>query len=173
MIYSENTPTLVKHFEGLHDGDLSLIGLQPKRCPAGIWTAGYGRALRNPDTGKFLKADEEYPMALAQVNGGLTEAEALEWLREDLDKTASQLQKLEHLTEYQFGAVVSLAYNIGVWNFQQSTLLKYLGQGEMKLAAAEFLRWDKATVKGKKQALKGLTLRREAEKRLFETGLFP
>ena len=29
---------LIKHFEGLHDGDLKKIGLQPKKCPAGIWT---------------------------------------------------------------------------------------------------------------------------------------
>ena len=32
---------LVKHFESLHDGDLTMIGLQPKLCPAGIWKAGY------------------------------------------------------------------------------------------------------------------------------------
>ena len=30
--------SLIKHFEGLHDGDLKKIGLQPKKCPAGIWT---------------------------------------------------------------------------------------------------------------------------------------
>ena len=38
---------LVKSFEGIHDGDLTVIGLQPKMCPAGIWTVGYGRALRS------------------------------------------------------------------------------------------------------------------------------
>ena len=36
---------LIKEFEGLHDGDLSIIGLQPKMCPAGIWTQGYGHAI--------------------------------------------------------------------------------------------------------------------------------
>lgn len=30
--------SLIKEFESLHDGDLSVIGLQPKQCPAGIWT---------------------------------------------------------------------------------------------------------------------------------------
>ena len=37
---------LIKSFESLHDGDLSKIGLQPKMCPAQIWTEGYGRAMR-------------------------------------------------------------------------------------------------------------------------------
>lgn len=37
---------IVKHYESLHDGDLKQIGLQPKLCPAGIWTQGYGRAMR-------------------------------------------------------------------------------------------------------------------------------
>lgn len=51
--------TLVtKHFESLHDGDLTIIGLQPKMCPAGIWTEGYGNAIVDPLTGKFLKGSE-------------------------------------------------------------------------------------------------------------------
>ena len=44
---------LIKGFESLHDGDLSKIGLQPKMCPAKIWTEGYGRAMRNKK-GVFL-----------------------------------------------------------------------------------------------------------------------
>ena len=31
---------LIKEFESLHDGDLKQVGLQPKMCPAGIWTEG-------------------------------------------------------------------------------------------------------------------------------------
>ena len=31
---------LVSHYEGLHDGDLSKVGLQPKMDPIGIWTEG-------------------------------------------------------------------------------------------------------------------------------------
>lgn len=29
---------LIKHYESLHDGDLSAIGLQPKMDCLGIWT---------------------------------------------------------------------------------------------------------------------------------------
>ena len=45
---------LIKEFESLHDGDLSIIGLQPKMCPAGIWTEGYGHAMRD-NKGNFIK----------------------------------------------------------------------------------------------------------------------
>lgn len=172
-MYSEKTVDLVKHFEGLHDGNLTVIHLQPKRCPAGIWTAGYGRALRHPTTGRFLRSPEEYRLACELVNGGLTEEQACDWLREDMDKVAQQIVPPCDLTNYQFGAIVSLAYNIGVWNFKQSSVMRNLGKGNMGLAAEAFLKWDKATVRGKKVALKGLTLRREAEKKLFETGLYP
>ena len=44
---------IVKHYESLHDGDLKKIGLQPKLCPAGIWTQGYGRAMRKKN-GSFM-----------------------------------------------------------------------------------------------------------------------
>ncbi len=172
-MYSEKTVDLVKHFEGLHDGDLTVIHLQPKRCPAGIWTAGYGRALRHPVTGRFLRLAGEYRLACELVNGGLTEEQACDWLREDLDKVAQQITLPYDLTDYQFGAIVSLAYNIGVWNFKQSSVLRNLNNRQPGLAAGAFLKWNKATVGGKKVALRGLTLRREAEKKLFETGLYP
>jgi lysozyme len=29
---------LIQEFESLHDGDLTMIGLQPKMDPVGIWT---------------------------------------------------------------------------------------------------------------------------------------
>lgn len=45
MKTSENGIILIKHYESLHDGDLSRIGLQPKMCPAGYWTEGYGHAI--------------------------------------------------------------------------------------------------------------------------------
>ena len=45
---------LIKEFESLHDGDLKKIGLQPKMDPIGIWTEGYGRAMRDKK-GNFLK----------------------------------------------------------------------------------------------------------------------
>ena len=38
---------LIKKWESLHDGNLKLIGLQPKMCPAGYWTEGYGNVIKD------------------------------------------------------------------------------------------------------------------------------
>ena len=67
------------------------------------------------------------------------------------------------VTQNQFDAMVSLAYNIGVGNFLKSTLLKKLNASDFAGAGEEFLKWNKA---GGKEVL-GLTRRREREKQLF------
>ena len=81
MSISEQGLALIKHFETLHDGDLSTIGLQPKMCPAGVWTVGYGRALLGAD-GKFLKGKEGKTEAYRQYPN-LSENQAEQMLRED------------------------------------------------------------------------------------------
>lgn len=67
------------------------------------------------------------------------------------------------LSQGEFDALVSLAFNIGSGAFKKSTLVKELNKGNRYGAANEILRWDKAG--GKK--LKGLTKRREAERAQF------
>ena len=67
------------------------------------------------------------------------------------------------VTQSQFDAMVSLAYNIGAGAFLKSTLLKKVNAGDFAGAGEEFLRWNKA---GGKEVL-GLTRRREREKQLF------
>jgi lysozyme len=67
------------------------------------------------------------------------------------------------VTQSQFDAMVSLAYNIGTGAFLKSTLLKKVNTGDFAGAGEEFLRWNKA---GGKEVL-GLTKRREREKQLF------
>ena len=66
------------------------------------------------------------------------------------------------VTQRQFDAMVSLAYNIGAGAFLKSTLLKKVNAGDFAGAGEEFLRWNKA---GGKEVL-GLTRRREREKQL-------
>ena len=56
---------LIKEFESLHDGDLSKIGIQPKMDPIGIWTEGYGKAMRGDD-GCFLKGKKDKDKAYAK-----------------------------------------------------------------------------------------------------------
>lgn len=69
------------------------------------------------------------------------------------------------VTQNQFDALVSLAYNIGLGAFKNSTLLRQLNRGNFVGASQEFLRWDKSNGK----PLLGLTRRREREKLLFDS----
>jgi len=155
---------LIKSFEGIHDGDLTVIGLQPKMCPAGIWTVGYGRALRSKSTNAFLKGKEGKAEALAKYPA-LTLDQAETMLAFDLTVFEERVKRLVTVpvSEQQRGALVSFAYNVGTGNLASSTLLKMLNAGNYHGASKEFLRWDKAGGK----TLKGLTLRRTAEMELF------
>ena len=69
------------------------------------------------------------------------------------------------VSQNQFVAMVSLAYNIGLGAFKNSTLLRQLNRGNFVGASQEFLRWDKSNGK----PLLGLTRRREREKLLFDS----
>ncbi|WNL28155.1 lysozyme [Arcobacter cryaerophilus gv. pseudocryaerophilus] len=69
------------------------------------------------------------------------------------------------VSQNQFDAMVSLAYNIGLGAFKNSTLLRQLNRGNFVGASQEFLRWDKSNGK----PLLGLTRRREREKLLFDS----
>jgi GH24 family phage-related lysozyme (muramidase) len=66
-------------------------------------------------------------------------------------------------TQHQFDAMVSFAYNVGVGNFQSSTLLRKHKAGDYAGAAAEFVKWNKAAGK----VMAGLTRRRAAEAALY------
>lgn len=71
------------------------------------------------------------------------------------------------VNQNQFDAMVSLAYNIGVGAFSNSTLLKRVNAKDFIGAANEFLRWNRAGGK----VLLGLTRRRKREYELFKTDL--
>jgi lysozyme len=71
------------------------------------------------------------------------------------------------LTENEFGAMVSLCFNIGARNFANSSVVKKLNVGDRKGAADAFLLWNEGTIGGKRQAIPHLTERRKAERALF------
>lgn len=169
---STDTINLIKHYESLHDGDLKAVGLQPKMCPAGIWTVGYGHAVTDA-SGKQLKGQTTYEQALA-LYPAMTVQEAEALLAVDLRKFAASVAPMikQPVNGNQFGALVSFAYNVGVGALRSSTLLKKVNAGDYAGAAAEFPKWDKATVNGKTVALAGLTARRKSEQYLFTTGIF-
>ena len=67
------------------------------------------------------------------------------------------------VSQPQFDALVSFAYNVGLANLRGSTLLRKLLSGDLLGSADEFLRWDKAA--GKRML--GLHRRRVSERALF------
>lgn len=71
------------------------------------------------------------------------------------------------ISQEQFDALISWAYNVGKSAAGRSTLLSNLNNQNYMDAASEFIRWNK--VAG--QPALGLTRRREKEKSLFIAGL--
>ena len=160
--------SLVKFFESLHDGDLKKIGLQPKTCPAGILTIGYGHALRDID-GKWLKGVAGYQRMLEIYPDyeTITEQEAEDLLEEDLELFENKINSLNlKLPQYQFDSLVSFAFNCGFGNLSSSTLLRRI-KGEKGSIRDAFLMWNKSGGK----VLNGLSKRREAEATLFVDGV--
>lgn len=77
------------------------------------------------------------------------------------------------LTAPQFDAIISLMFNIGTGAFGTSTLLRRLNEGNYEAAADQFLRWNKGKVGGKLVVIRGLTLRRQAERKIFRGEGYP
>ena len=150
---SENGLKLVKSFEGKHyEGYL---------CPAGKWTIGYGH------TGETLGQPSPKGMRIS-------DADIDNLLKEDMKRFEKAVLRsvAVALTQNQFDALVSFAFNVGAGALATSTLLKKLNAGDYAGAAEQFLVWNKATnpQTKKKVALAGLTRRRQAERHLFLTG---
>lgn len=144
MRISDKGISLIKQFEGLR--------LTAYQDSVGVWSIGYGWT--HPVDGKPIRP-------------GMTikEETAERLLRTGLVGYESDVSKLVKvkLTQGQFDALVSFAYNLGARALSTSTLLQKLNAGDYTGAAGEFPRWNKAGGK----VLPGLTRRREAERALF------
>lgn len=156
MKASKKCIDLIKHFEGLHDGNLKLIGLQPKKCPAGIWTEGYGHAMRD-SKGKFIKT---IAMPKATIS---TEAQAIELLKKDLlTYELIVVRKVDkELNQNQFDALVSYTYNTG----GSDTLFDLINGNASEISIKNWFTQHYITGGGKVQ--KGLVLRRKKECELY------
>ena len=95
----------------------------------------------------------------------ITQEQADEYLVSDVSHAANAVNQMVSgkITQHQFDALVSFAFNLGTGNLRNSTLLKKLNKDDFENAANEFLKWDMAS--GHQMA--GLTRRREAERTLF------
>lgn len=147
---SANGVALVKKFEGLHKVmDDGMI--RSYRCPAGKWTIGYGHT-------KGVRSGQK-----------ITEEQAYQFLREDLQEAVDAVRRYVNvpLDQEQMDALASWTHNLGAGNLRSSTMLKKLNQGDYEAVPMEMQRWNKATVDGVLQPLKGLTRRRTAEAAMF------
>lgn len=164
MKINQDGLNIIKKYESLHDGDLSKVGLQPKLDPVGIWTEGYGRAMRGKD-GKFLTSTNCSKKQAEILSTIKTEEQAENALLEDTTEFSSKIAPMVkvELNDNQFSACVSLAYNIGIGAFSRSSVLKYINDKNFEEAANSFKQYNK----GSGKILRGLVLRRESEKELF------
>lgn len=130
--------------------------LKARLCEGGAWELSYGVTF-HPD-GRPVQAGEtctpEYAMELFRNALGVFE-------------TAVSEAVTVPVTQHQFSALVALAYNIGVANFQKSTVLRETNANRIDDAAAAFGMWIYATKNGHKQAYRGLLRRRYSEACLY------
>ena len=141
------TLDLIKEFEGLR--------LTAYRDAVGVWTIGYGTTAA-AGLGVTPKAGMT-----------ITEAEAEALLLKGLEKFAGSIRPkiTAPINDNEFGAFLSLAYNIGPGAFSKSSALKKFNAGDKAGAANAILLWNKAGGK----VLAGLTRRRGRERELFLT----
>lgn len=139
------TIDLIKEFEGFR--------AKAYLDPVGICTIGYGTTAA---AGVGIKP------ALGMT---ITEAQAVGYLMAAVDKFAAQIAPkiTKPINENEFGAFVSLAYNIGPGAFGKSSALRKFNAGDKSGAASSILLWNKAGSK----VMRGLSRRREAERALF------
>lgn len=161
MKTSQKGIDLIKEFESLHDGDLNKIGLQPKMDPGGIWTEGWGRAMRD-NKGNFLKGINNKALAESRATISTLE-EANKALSEDVKPFESYVERKLKIpvSQNQFDALVSHTYNTG----GSATLFDLINK---KASNNEIYNWFTQryiTQDGVK--LNGLIRRRKAEADLF------
>jgi lysozyme len=139
---------LIAEFEGL--------SLKPYKCSAGIATTGYGST--------YYENGTKVNMSDAPI----TKQRAEQLLQHTADRFASKVANLikKPVTQNQFNALVSFAFNVGSGALASSTLLKLVNVNPNDIMIAkEFLRWNK--VGGK--PVQGLTNRRIKESALYFT----
>ncbi len=122
------------------------------RDPVGIWTIGYGHtSMAGPP----------------RVHRGMvvTRAEAAAILRRDVDMFAGGVRRLVRveLTDSQFSALVSFAYNVGLGALARSSVLKAVNARQFDAVPRRLALW----VKAGGRRLPGLVKRRAAEAAMF------
>lgn len=133
---------LIKSFEGCH--------LEAYKCPAGVWTIGYGHT-----KGVYQGMK-------------ITQSQAESFLREDCNRFENNVNSFAskyNWTQNEFDALVSFAFNIGSINKLTGTP----SGTRTKQEISDMIRAYNKDATGK--VLAGLVRRRQAEYDLFNTGV--
>lgn len=136
---------LIKRFEGYRRHAAQL--------PDGRWMIGYGHTLT------------------ARAGAEVSEPDAEALLVYDLISVQHTVNENVYapLSQNQFDALCSFAFNIGLDNFRRSQVLKRLNAGSAVQAACAMELWRKADFQGERIVVDTLVRRRAAEKALFLT----
>ncbi len=142
---SQGAINLIKRFEGC-----KLTAYPDPGTGGDPWTIGWG------STGPDIKKGTVW-----------TQEQADSRLKSDVSNFAQGVAALvagSPTSQWQFDAMVSLAYNIGLGAFGKSTLLKLHKDGNYAAASNEFGKWVNAG--GKK--MQGLVNRRAVEAKVYK-----
>jgi len=134
---------IIKKYEGCR--------LKAYRCPAGVWTIGYGHTGRN----------------ITENTKPITQAQADTYLEDDAAYAIqAAIAYSPILSKYptKRQAIADFIFNLGIGNYIKSTLKKRVDSGDWANAVIEIKRWNKS--KGK--VLLGLVKRRAEEAELLE-----
>lgn len=136
---------LIKKSEGCRLGAYRPV-------PGDPWTIGWGA------TGEGIQRGTVWTQEQADAD-----------LQRRVTDLCAQVRELitAPVNDYQLGAMIDLAYNIGIGNFSKSTLLTLFNAGSALKAADEFLKWNKSHG----VVLPGLVSRREEERVTYLRGV--
>ena len=143
---------LISHCEG--------CTLTPKLGVDDLWAIGFGN--RWGIDGEPVEEDTD-PITIGQA-AALLDATLKHEILPELERLI-----LVSLSEIQWGALLSLAYNIGCGQFERSTMLRLINQHEFALAADQF---DRFVFVGSMR-IKGLVARRALERGVFKGVIDP
>jgi GH24 family phage-related lysozyme (muramidase) len=125
---------------------------EPYRDQAGHMTIGWGHKILPNET--YTRITTEQGERLLQIDLAMAE--------EVINRKVAV-----PISQNQYDALVSFAYNVGAQAFADSTLLKKLNARDYAGAADELLRWKYVTQGGNKVVSSGLLARRNDERELF------
>ena len=166
MNVSAKALEMLKHHEGVRQ--------KPYRDVVGLWTVGVGHlmypeqaALPNKNNAKpeytgqcredfAIKFEDFRIFPMEEVDG---------ILKHDLARFESGVERLcpVELTQGEFDALCSFAFNVGLGALQRSTLRAKVNRNDKEGAAEEFAKYTKAGGK----VYQGLVNRRKDERALF------